>query len=153
MAEQPQDMACTTGIPKEPEISVQGRMVTQTVIYSSVDYLGEKWYYTQEGHRYIMGSRRERAQQQFVEGYLDKIPIIVRQPVAVGKDAGQDENYLSFGEVSVAEHGRKKELFAVVMKKTNANVVWNLYWLEGHKIPHRVEILYRTKAARKYLRR
>lgn len=134
------------------EVSVHGRMVAQTVIYSGVDYRGEKWYYTQEGHKYIRDSRRGRVQQQFVEAYLGKIPVIVQQPVAVGKDASQDENHLYFGEIPIAEHGRRKELFAVVMKKTNVNVVWNFYWLEGHKIPRRVEILFRTRVARRYLR-
>ena len=46
-----------------------------------------------------------------------------------------------FQENAVKEHRNKKELLAVVLKKTNINVVWNFYWLEDFVIPHHVEIL------------
>ena len=52
----------------------------------------------------------------------------------------------------MAECGYKKELFVVLMKKANINVVWNFYWLEDGKIPHSVDVLYRTRRARKYVR-
>jgi hypothetical protein len=35
----------------ELEIIVEGQIRLQMVIYSALDYLGEKWYYTEEGHR------------------------------------------------------------------------------------------------------
>ena len=35
----------------ELEIIVEGQRKLQTVVYSALDYLGEKWYYTEEGHR------------------------------------------------------------------------------------------------------
>jgi len=35
----------------ELEIIVEGQIRLQTVIYSALDYLGEKWYYTEEGHQ------------------------------------------------------------------------------------------------------
>ena len=136
----------------ELEIIVEGQRKLQTVIYSTVDYQGEKWYYTQEGHQYILDARRGRVSQRFVTGYLDKIPVIIRQPIATGRDVRYKENYLYFGEIAVAECGYKKELFVVLMKKANINVVWNFYWLEDGKIPHSVDVLYRTRRAGKYLR-
>jgi hypothetical protein len=136
----------------ELEIVIEGQGKRQTVIYAGVDYQGEKWYYTQEGHQYILDARRGRVSQRFVIDYLDKIPVIIRQPVATGRDVRYKENYLYFGEIPVAERGYKKELFVVLMKKTNINVVWNFYWLEDGKIPHSLDVLYRTRRARKYLR-
>jgi len=110
------------------------------------------WYYTEEGHQYILDARRRRAGQRFVTGYPDKIPVIIRQPIAIGKGVRCKENHFYFGEIAVAERGYKKELFVVLMRKTNINVVWNFYWLEDGKIPHGVDVFYRTRRARKYLR-
>lgn len=107
----------------EQEIIVEAQRQLQTVIYAGVDYQGERWYYTQEGHRYILDARRERVSQRFVTDYLDKIPVIIRQPIATGRDVRYKENYLYFGEIAVAERGYRKELFVVLMKKTTINVV------------------------------
>ena len=55
-------------------------------------------------------------------------------------------------KIAVLERGRKKELFVVLMKRTNINVVWNFYWLEDGRIPRSVEVLHRARKARRYLR-
>jgi len=98
----------------EQGIIVEGRRKLQTVIYSTLDYLGEKWYYTEEGHRYILDARSRRGRQRFVKGYLDKIPVIVRQPIIVGRDSDQPQNLFYYGAVAIEEHGFKRELLAVV---------------------------------------
>jgi hypothetical protein len=134
------------------EIIVEGRRKRQTVIYSALDYLGEKWYYTEEGHRYILDARSRRGRQWFVKGYLDKIPVIVRQPIIVGQDSDQPQNLFYYGAVAIEEHGFKRELLAVVMRKSNVNVVWDFYWVEKNKVPRKVAVLYRTKGAARYLR-
>ncbi len=134
------------------EIIVDGQRKLQTVIYAGVDYQGEKWYYTEEGHRYILDARSRRGRQRFVKGYLDEIPVIVRQPIIVGQDSDQPQNLFYYGAVAIEEHGFKKELLAVVMKKSNINVVWDFYWVEKNKLPRKVVVLYRTKGAARYLR-
>jgi len=136
----------------EQEIIVEGRRKLQTVIYSTLDYLGEKWYYTEEGHRYILDARSRRGRQRFVKGYLDRIPVIVRQPIIVGRDSDQPQNLFYYGAVAIEEHGFKRELLAVVMKKSNVNVVWDLYWVEKNKAPRKVAVFYRAKGAGRYLR-
>lgn len=93
----------------ELEVLVAGRLRSQTVIYSSVDHEGEKWYYTKEGHQYILDARRKRASQRFVLRYLDKIPVLVRQPIATGRDINCQDNYFYFGEITVLERGRKNQ--------------------------------------------
>ena len=135
----------------ELEIIVEEQRKLQTVIYSTVDYLGEKWYYTEEGHRYILDARSRRGRQRFVKGYLDKIPVIVRQPMIVGQDSDQPQNLFYYGAVAIEEHGFKRELLAVVMKKSNISVVWDLYWVEKNKVPRKVAVLYRAKGAGRYL--
>ncbi len=136
----------------EQEIIVEGQRKLQTVIYSALDYLGEKWYYTEEGHRYILDARSRRGRQRFVKGYLDKIPVIVRQPIIVGQDSDQPQNLFYYGAVAIEEHGFKRELLAVVMKKSNISVVWDIYWVEKNKVPRKVAVLYRAKGAGRYLR-
>jgi len=81
----------------ELEIVVEGESRLQTVIYSALDYSGEKWYYTQEGHQYILDARSRRGRQRFMKGYLDKIPVIVRQPIIVGQDVDQPQNLFYYG--------------------------------------------------------
>lgn len=136
----------------ELEIIVEGQHKLQTVIYAAVDYQGEKWYYTQEGHQYILDARSRRGRQRFVKDYLDKIPTIVRQPIIVGRDSDQSQNLLYYGAVAIEEHGFRRELLAVVMKKSNISVIWDFYWVEKNKVPRKVAVLYRTKGAVRYLR-
>jgi len=135
----------------ELEIIVEGQIRLQTVIFSALDYLGEKWYYTEEGHRYILDARSRRGRQRFVKGYLDRIPVIVRQPIIVGRDSDQPQNLFYYGAVAIEEHGFKRELLAVVMKKSNVNVVWDLYWVEKNEVPRKIAVLYRAKGAGRYL--
>ena|GEM_PF-1310977 len=137
----------------ELEIIVEGQCELQTVIYSALDYSGEKWYYTQEGHQYILDARSRRGRQRFVKGYLDKIPVIVRQPIIVGRDSDQPQNLFYYGAVAIEEHGFKRELLAVVMKKSSINVIWDLYWVEKNKAPRKVAVLYRAKGGGRYLGR
>ncbi len=134
------------------EIIIEGQGKRQAVIYAGVDYQDEKWYYTQEGHRYILDARRRRGRQRFVKDYLDKIPVIVRQPIIVGRDSDQPQNLLYYGAVAIEEHGFKRELLAVVMKKSNISVIWDFYWVEKNKVPGKVAVLYRAKGAARYLR-
>jgi len=136
----------------ELEIVVEGESRLQTVIYSALDYSGEKWYYTQEGHQYILDARSRRGRQRFMKGYLDKIPVIVRQPIIVGQDVDQPQNLFYYGAIAIEEHGFKRELLAVVMKKSNVNVIWDLYWVEKNKVPRKVAVLYQTKGVGRYLR-
>ena len=39
------------------------------------------------------------------------------------------------------------------MKKSNINVVWNFFWVQAGKVPRYVDITFRTRKARRYLRR
>jgi hypothetical protein len=48
------------------EIIVNGIPKRQTVIFSGTDYFGEKYYFTEEGRRYITDSRNDRSIQKFV---------------------------------------------------------------------------------------
>ena len=136
----------------ELEIVVEEQIRLQTVVYSALDYSGEKWYYTEEGHRYILDARSRRGRQRFVKSYLDRIPVIVRQPIIVGRDSDQPQNLLYYGAVAIEEHGFKRALLAVVMSKSNISVVWDFYWVEKNKVPRKVAVLYRTKGAARHLR-
>jgi len=135
------------------EIVVAGRPRPQTVIYAVLDYQGEKCYYTEEGHRYILDSRHSRTIQRLAVGYLDKIPRIIRQPIGVGKDPQEMQTILYFGEIGIKEHAYKKRLFAVVVKEGLVRVIWNFYWLENGKIPERIRLVYRTRRIRRYVRK
>jgi hypothetical protein len=137
----------------QTEIVVAGQSRPQTVIYAVLDYQGEKCYYTEEGHRYILDSRRSRTIQRFTVNYLDRIPRIIRHPIGIGKDLGQMQTVLYFGEIAIEEHAYRKRLFVVVVKEGLVKVIWNFYWLENARIPDRVKLVYRTNQIRRYVRK
>jgi len=67
------------------EIIVDGIPKSQTVIFSGIDCFGEKYYFTEQGLRYIQDSRHELPWQTVVLNYLHKIPIILRTPLYVAR--------------------------------------------------------------------
>jgi hypothetical protein len=133
-------------------VVVNGVAKPQTVIYSAEDCFGEKYYFTEEGLRYIKDSREERPEQQFVLNHLDKIVTILKTPIIVGKSKIYKNNFLYFKPIATKERNYKKLLFVVLLKKSNFNVVWNFYYVEGNKISEATEVFYKTKDAKKYLR-
>ena len=52
-------------------IIVDGIVKPQTVIFSGVDYFGERYYFTEEGLRYISDSRHKRTDQSFLLKHLN----------------------------------------------------------------------------------
>jgi len=133
-------------------IQAGGRLLPQTVIYTVSDYGGEKWYFTEEGLRYIHDSRRRRISQRFVLDYLHQIPIIMRSPAIVARKPG-DENFLYCKPVTIKEFSFHPRLLIVVGKKSNLNVIWNFFWQEQNRLPREAaEIVYRASARyRKYM--
>jgi hypothetical protein len=123
------------------EIIVDGVPKPQTIIFSGIDCFGETYYFTEEGLRYITDSRRGRQAQEVVLHYLDKIPKTLATPLLLGHNLLEMDNFLYCQKYAIKEHRNKKGLLAVVLKKSNINVVWNFYWLEKNKLPHHVEIL------------
>jgi len=123
------------------EISVDGIPKSQTVIFSGLDCFGEAYYFTEEGLRYITDSRLTRPTQEFVLYYFDKIPKILTTPMMLGHNRIEPDHFLYLQKCAIKEHGNKKELLGVVLKKSNINVVWNFYFLEKGKIPSHVDIL------------
>lgn len=127
------------------EIIVDGVPRPQTVIFSGLDCFGETYYFTEEGLRYITDSRLDRSRQKFVLHYLDKIPKTMKNPMQFGRSLKEPDNFIYFQKYAIKEHRHKNELLAVVLKKSNINVVWNFYWIEDGKVPSHVEILQRFK--------
>ncbi len=134
------------------EIIVDSVPKRQTIIFSGNDYSGEKYYFTEEGLRYITDSRNDRSIQKFVLKHLDKIPTIIKTPLFVGRNLERSDNYLYVKEVTFKERLFQKLLFAVVLKKSNINVVWNFYWLNESKVSKTTEIIHKSKGSAKYLR-
>ncbi len=118
---------------------------SQTVIFFGIDCFGENYYFTEEGLKYITDSRRGRQTQEFVLHYLNKIPKTLATPLLLGHNLLEMENFLYCQKYAIEEHLNKKELLAVVLKKSNITVVWNFYWLEKNKLPHHIEILQHFK--------
>jgi hypothetical protein len=127
------------------EIVVDGVPKPQTVIFSGLDCFGETYYFTEEGLRYITDSRHDRPRQKFVLHYLDKIPKTMKNPMQFGHNLKEPDNFIYFQKYAIKEHRHKNELLAVVLKKSNINVVWNFYWIEDGKVPSHIEILQRFK--------
>lgn len=128
------------------QIIVDGVPKLQTVIFTGTDCFGEKYYFTEQGLRYIQDSRLKRPRQHFVLHYFDKIPIILRSPQLVARDMDHRNNYLFCSEVAVKENGNKKCLLCVLVIKSNINAVWNFYWLQENKLPKAAEIIYKGTA-------
>ena len=126
------------------EIIVDGVRKPQTVIFSGIDCLGEKYYFTEQGLRYIQDSRHKRPWQTVVLNYLEKIPPILKVPQLVARHLDRADHYLFCERVAIAEYGNRKCLLGVLLIKANINVVWNLYWLEGNKPPQATEIIYQN---------
>jgi hypothetical protein len=133
-------------------VMVDGIAKPQTIIYSATDCFGEKYYFTEEGLRYIKDSREERPEQRFVLNYLDKISTVLKAPIIVGKSTDIIENHLYFKPIAIKERYYKKLLFIVILKKSNFNVVWNFYYVKSNKIPEATGVFYKTKEAKQYLR-
>jgi hypothetical protein len=125
------------------EIIVDGVPKPQTVIFAGTDCFGEKYYFTEQGLRYIQGSRLKRQWQNAILSYLAKIPTILRSPLLVTRKIGQPEHYLFCDKIAIREYGNKKCLLGVVLIKANINVVWNFYWLQKNKAPKEDEIILR----------
>jgi hypothetical protein len=134
------------------EIIVDGVPKRQTIIFSGTDYFGEKYYFTEEGLRYITDSRQERSIQEFVLKHLAKIPTILKTPLFIGRNLERAAHYLYFKDIAFKERLFQKLLFTVVLKKSNINVVWNFYWLNESKVSKATEIIYKSKGSAKYLR-
>jgi len=130
------------------EIIVDGVPKPQTVIFAGNDYWGEKYYFTEQGLRYIQDSRLTRDWQNFVLNYFNKIPIILKSPQLVARDIRYPDHYLFFDKFAIKEHNNKRRLLGVVVIKSNINVVWNFYWLEENKEPRATEIIYKRKSKR-----
>jgi hypothetical protein len=113
----------------------------QTVIFTGIDCFGETYYFTEESLRYITDSRLDRFRQRFILHYFDKIPKILKTPMKFGRNLKEPDNFIYFQKYAIKEHRNKKELLAVVLKKSNINVVWNFYWIEDGKVPSHIEIL------------
>jgi hypothetical protein len=134
-------------------IIVDGIVKPQTVIFSGVDYFGERYYFTEEGGRYIIDSRHKRSGQDFILKHLDKIPAVLKSPIIVARHPQKaSSNYLFLKDTSFSESSHKKILLLVVLKKSNINVVWNCLWQEGNKVPEGSEIIFRSRNAKRYLR-
>jgi len=126
------------------EIIVDGVPKPQTVIFAGVDYFGERYYFTEQGLRYIHDSRQKRQLQNFALHYLAKIPIILKSPQLVARNIDRPEHYLFCDRIAIKEHGNRQRLFGVVLIKTNINVVWNFYWLQESRAPIESEIIYQS---------
>jgi len=133
-------------------VLVNGVAKPQTVIYSAEDCFGEKYYFTEEGLRYIKDSREERLEQRFVLHHLDRIPTILKSPIIVGKSGDNAQHHLYFKPIAIQESHYKKLLFVVVLKKSTHNCVWNFYYAKSDKISEATEVFFKTKEAKKYLR-
>lgn len=132
------------------EIIVDGVPKRQTIVFSGIDYFGEKYYFTEQSLKYIQDSRLESPWQNFVLNYLHKIPIILKTPKFVARRKDHPMRYLFCEKVAIKEHNNKKRLLGVVLTKSNINVVWNLYWLENNNVPETVEIIYKSKSTKKH---
>jgi len=133
-------------------IILDGEPRQQTVIFSGNDYWDERYYFTEEGLRYIQDSRRRRPWQEFVLDHLDKIPSILKAPDVVGRSIIDPSSHVYGKEFSRRTSQRTRHLFIAVLKKTNINVVWNLYCAEENHVPHETEILHVGKSGQKFLR-
>jgi hypothetical protein len=134
---------------QQVEIIVDGVAKSQTVIFSGIDYFGEKYYFTEQGLRYIQDSRHRRPQQNVVLNYLNKIPIILKSPQVIARHVRYPDRHLFCDKVSIKERGNRKCLLGVVLSKANINVVWNFYWLEESNLPELFGIIYMSKSFKK----
>lgn len=132
------------------EIIVDGVPKPQTIIFSGTDYFGDRYYFTEQGLRYIQDSRHKLPWQTVVLNYLHKIPIILRAPLYVARRLDHPRRYLFCGKVAMKERKNVQYLLGVVLNKFNINVVWNLYWLESNSLPETVEIIYKSKSMKKH---
>jgi len=123
------------------EIIVDGVPKPQTIIFSGTDYFGDKYYFTEQGLRYIQDSRHRRPQQNFVMNHFGKIPIILQSPTVLARNRNYPERYLFCDRIAIKRLHYQKWLFGVVLIKSNINVVWNFYWLEENKVPKSYEII------------
>jgi len=133
-------------------IIVDGIVKPQTVIFSGVGYFGERYYFIEEGLRYIADSRHKRIDQSFLLEHLDKIPVVLKSPLIVARHPNISSNYLFLKDLIFPESARKKILLSVVLKKSNINVVWNYLRQEGKKVPEGAEVIFRSHGAKRYLR-
>ena len=132
------------------EIIVDGVPKRQTIIFSGTDCFGEKYYFTEQGLRYIQDSRHKLPWQNFVLNYLHKIPIILKAPQYAAVSKINPARLLFYDRVAIRERGNTQCLLCVVLTKSNINVVWNCYWVENKKVPETAEIIYRSKDVKKH---
>jgi hypothetical protein len=126
------------------EIIVDGVPKPQTIIFSGTDYFGDKYYFTEQGLRYIQDSRRKRRLQNVALNYLAKIPIVLKSPQLVVRNIDRPDHYLFCDRIAIKEYGNRQRLFGVVLIKTNINVVWNFYCLQENRAPIETEIIYQS---------
>jgi hypothetical protein len=131
------------------EIIVDGVPKPQMVVFSGTDCFGEKYYFTEQGLKYIQDSRLKRSWQNLVPNYLAKIPVILRFPELVARNIDRPDHYLFCDRVAIREYGNRKCLLGVLLIKSNINVVWNFYWLQENKPPKATEIIYKSKGYKK----
>jgi len=85
------------------EIIVDGVPKRQTIIFSGMDYFGEKYYFTERGLRYIQDSRLKRQWQNAILNYLAKIPTILRSPRLVARKIDEPGHYLFCDKFAIRE--------------------------------------------------
>ena len=134
------------------DIIIDGMMRQQTIIFSGIDCSGEKYYFTEEGLRFIQDSRGRRWWQELVLDYLNKIPVILKTPAIIARSVDDHNSYIYGKMISHKPPRRTQHLLLVVLKKLNFNVVWNIYWAEENHIPYDTEVVFHEKSARKLLR-
>lgn len=125
---------------KKVKIEVDGVAKTQTIVFAGLDYFDATCFFTQESLKYITDSRLRRRSQKFVLNYFDKIPKILKVPLLLGRNRNEPNNFIYCQRYAINEHQNRKELLAVVLKKSNISVVWNFYWRQAGKIPVHAEI-------------
>ena len=133
-------------------IMVDGKTRSQTVIFTARDYWDERYFFTEEALRYIHDARRRRPYQEFVLDYLHKLPSILATPSIIGRSLVDPASHIYGKAISRSAAEQTRYLLLAVLKKSNINVVWNLYWAEDNRVPHETEMLFVDKAGRKFLR-
>lgn len=107
----------------------------QTILYSATDVFEQQVYFSIEAQRYIRDSRRKKPWQRYVLNYLDRIPLILRDPaiVIVDSDDFTERTTLYYREMYVSELERSV-LFALVVRSNEKKVVYNLHPQESGKV-------------------
>jgi hypothetical protein len=68
------------------KIDIADDIPTQTILYSAIDVFNQPVYFSIEAEQYIRTSRQRKAWQRYILNYLDRIPLILRDPTIVVVD-------------------------------------------------------------------